>query len=124
MDNYEVSIGRIAKVVPKAMIIKRLKRVLCDADIRISQTIVNFQTKKFGYYFTSVDSFYIFNNGVLQTIPKSHVVTARVVKPSPHGEIIIDLNNDSKIQINNIVYGRTFDYVQDIKPRALTKAGK
>lgn len=122
-DNYEVSMDRINEAIPKKWITDELVKLVKNSGARFSQIIINHEDGKNVFYLTSVKDFYIANDNSLKQFSKSDVESVKFVKPVPHGEVIIKLKNGEKFHLKDIIAGRAFDYIQDVKPRTITLAG-
>ncbi|WP_251573900.1 histidine decarboxylase maturation protein HdcB [Limosilactobacillus agrestimuris] len=122
-DNYSVSIQRIKKVVPKSLITNDFESALKDTQDRMSQVIVNDNHRTKEILMTSIHNFYRYVDGKMTCFKKDGVKDVKFIKGTPHGKLVIDFYNFSSLQLDDIVNGRAFDFIQDIKPKTINHAG-
>ena len=122
-ENYQVSLDRIKKVLPLSLITDSLKKGIQNEDSRISQIIVNERRHNREYYMTSIDSLYKLENGKIEKWNKSDVSAVNFIKGTPHGQVKLSFSNGQTWDLDNITYGRAFDFIQDVKPKEINHAG-
>lgn len=122
-DNYSINIQRINKVIPNTLVTDEFKRTLKELQDRISQIIVNDSQNEKEILMTSIHSFYRYANSEMTLYKKDSVKKVEFVKGTPHGKAIIKFYDFSDLKLNDIIYGRAFDFIQDIKPKEINHAG-
>lgn len=122
-DNYSINMQRINKVIPNTLVTDVFKRTLKKLQDRISQIIVNDGQNGKEILMTSIHNFYRYANGEMTLYKKDSVKKVEFVKGTPHGKVIIKFYDFSDLKLNDIVYGRAFDFIQDIKPKEINHAG-
>lgn len=53
---------------------------------------------------------------------KDHVMNTEFMSGTPDGHVLIEFSDGSKLDVKDIMYGRCFDFIQDIKPRQINTA--
>lgn len=122
-DNYQVSIERIKEAIPEELVTDEFAQQVKESGARMSQTIVNKADDQNVYYLTSIHEFYVVNGDSLKTYKKDDVESVKFIKPVPHGEVIIKMKNGDEMHLQDIIAGRAFDFIQDVKPRQITLSG-
>ena len=110
-DNYNVSVQRIKKVVPASLITSEFKQAIERINERMSQVIVNDKHGSKEILMTSIHNFYRYADSV------------EFIKGTPHGKVVINFLDSGCLQLDDIISGRAFDFIQDIKPREINHAG-
>lgn len=122
-DNYTVSIQRVKKVVPDTLITSEFKKALEETNDRVSQVIVNDAHNAKEILMTSIHNFYKYANGEMTFFKKDGVKNVKFIKGAPHGKVTINFHDFSSLSLDDIIYGRAFDFIQDVKPREINHAG-
>lgn len=122
-ENYQVSIDRVKAVLPTSLITESLKKGIENSDVRISQIIVNKRRQDSEYYMTSVHYLYRFVNGKIEKWDKKDVSEVTFIKGAPHGKVKLSFSNGETWDLDDITYGRAFDFIQDVKPKEINHAG-
>lgn len=121
--DYSVSITRMKQAISEQLLTDKLKKYVKDNKIRVSQIIINKEMDDYQFFLTSLRYFYIIKKYKALKYKKSDVESVKFIKPVPHGEVLIALKNSDKLHLKNIVAGRAFDFIQDIKPKQITLSG-
>ncbi|WP_240411054.1 histidine decarboxylase maturation protein HdcB [Limosilactobacillus vaginalis] len=122
-DNYNVSVQRIKKVVPASLITSEFEQAIERINERMSQVIVNDKHGSKEILMTSIHNFYRYADGEITPFAKSGVKSVEFIKGTPHGKVVINFLDSGCLQLDDIISGRAFDFIQDIKPREINHAG-
>ena len=122
-DNYNVSVQRIKKVVPASLITSEFKQAIERINERMSQVIVNDKHGSKEILMTSIHNFYRYADGEITPFAKSGVKSVEFIKGTPHGKVVINFLDSGCLQLDDIISGQAFDFIQDIKPREINHAG-
>lgn len=123
MNNYDISLSRIEKIIPENLITNSLKDNIKKYEDKVSQILVNEEHGATSYFISSVHNFAYIIDGQLHKLNKDAVKSVKFIKGAPHGEVIIELADGTTLNPKDITYGRAFDYIQDIKPKVINLAG-
>lgn len=118
-DNYEVSIDRIKEALPAELITDEFQEAVKQTGERFSQVIVN----EGDYYLTTIHEFFKISGDAVEKFKKDDVKEVKFIKPVPHGEVYITMENGDELHLSDIVAGRAFDFIQDVKPKQITLSG-
>lgn len=122
-DNYEISLGRIKDAISSEFITTDLKNTVESLNQRVSQIVVNDNKGNLEYFLTSLHDFFSIIDDKVTKYVKEDVDSVAFIKAVPHGEVIIKMKDGQEIHPSNLVSGRGFDFIQDIKPKIITMAG-
>lgn len=122
-DNYKVSIERISEVLPEEYMNDSFKNEILASGARISQVVLNKNNDEAEYYMTSVHDVYSLVNGTLNQYSKKDVKSVEFIKGTPDGKLKVTFNDGTEWKLEDVVYGRAFDFTQDIKPKVINHAG-
>ena len=92
-------------------------------DDKFNQKIIDLEdNEKIAYLIGREKVYKITNSNVINQLRKD-VVNAKYIKGIPNGKLSICFVNGIKWNINNVVEGRVFDFVQELHPREINEAG-
>lgn len=93
-------------------------------DEKISQIVINECGDETAVIVsTRLNLYYFLTDGCVQEKNKDEVLEAKFVKGMPHGSAKILFSDGKYWNLNDIIAGRVFDFVQDVKPKRITSAG-
>lgn len=103
--------------------------ILSDVDERIVEAIIDFDESKDQYQlaFTTRHKVYLVNfdsdskKNKLESIDKDGIVEAQFIQGLPVGRCTIQFASKG-FSFTNIISGRVFDFIQDIKPKEINHA--
>lgn len=103
--------------------------ILSSIDERIVEAVVDFDASKKFYrlVLTTRHKVYLFSfdevskENKLESTDKDRIVGVQFIQGLPNGKCIVQFASQAWT-FNNIISGRVFDFVQDIKPREINHA--
>lgn len=91
-------------------------------DEKLSQIIVDKESNSLAMYVTSIHSIYRIHNNTVKKVSKKSTKAVTVLKGTPNGKLEISFIEEEKWTLNNVIFGRVYDFAQDIKPKNINSA--
>lgn len=99
-----------------------LKNKIKQLDDKINQFVVNEEESK-SIYAIGKHKLYLIYEDCIDTREKSSVLSVKFKKGVPNGAFEIVFLNGEKWNPQNIIQGRVFDFIQELKPQKINLAG-
>lgn len=91
-------------------------------DEKLSQIVINKEENCLAMYVTSIHKVYKVRLDVVTSVTKESIQAASASKGTPNGKLKISFNSDDEWLLDDVVFGRAYDFVQDIKPKNINSA--
>lgn len=96
--------------------------LLKNISEKISQVIVNKTNQGYSQCILTNEHVYLCENKNLQKRNKKEISKISFIKGLPHGKLRIYFNDESIWNFEDIVKGRVFDFMQELKPIQINQA--
>lgn len=113
---------RFVQRVPNEHYQELFRSYISKLDEKLSQIVINEENNSLTMYVTSIHKVYKIHSDVVTSITKDLVESACASKGAPNGKLKIDFISGDKWELNNIIFGRAYDFVQDVKPKDINMA--
>lgn len=113
---------RFEKRVPNKLYQKLFGLYISKLDEKISQIVINEENNSLAMYVTSIHKVYKIYSDVINEVTKESVNYACASKGTPNGKLKIGFKSGNEWVLNNIIFGRAYDFVQDVKPKKINSA--
>ncbi|NME84262.1 DUF5449 family protein [Clostridium sp. SM-530-WT-3G] len=91
-------------------------------DEKISQIVINKEDDGLAMYITSIHKIYKIHSNEISEASKDSVQDASASKGLPNGKLKIEFKSGEKWILDDVIFGRTYDFVQDVKPKVINMA--
>lgn len=91
-------------------------------DEKLSQIVINEENNSLTMYITSIHKVYKIHSDIVTSVTKDSVESAYASKGVPNGKLKISFMSGDEWELNNIIFGRAYDFVQDVKPKDINMA--
>lgn len=95
---------------------------IAKLDEKLSQIVINKEENCLAMYVTSIHKVYRIRLDVVTSVTKESIKTAIASKGTPNGKLKITFNSGDEWNLEDVIFGRAFDFVQDIKPKNINSA--
>ncbi|MGL5415118.1 MAG: histidine decarboxylase maturation protein HdcB [Clostridium sp.] len=93
-----------------------------DIDEKLSQIIINKEDLGLAMYITSIHKVYKIYCNTVTSATKKSIAYATASKSLSDGKLIIGFKSGEEWILNKIIFGRVFDFAQDVKPKIINSA--
>ena len=91
-------------------------------DEKMSQVVINKENDELTMYITSIHKVYKIHSNKISEASKYSVQYASASKGVPNGKLKIGFKSGEEWVLDDVIFGRTYDFVQDVKPKVITLA--
>ncbi|WP_297632954.1 histidine decarboxylase maturation protein HdcB [uncultured Clostridium sp.] len=118
----KINSQRFVQRVPDESYQKLFESQISNLDEKLSQIVINEENNSLTMYITSIHKVYKIHSNVVTSITKDSVESACASKGVPNGKLKISFVSGDEWNLNNIIFGRAYDFVQDVKPKDINMA--
>lgn len=113
---------RFKKCVPNKLYQRLFGVHISKLDEKLSQIVINKESNSLDMYVTSIHKVYKIHSDVISEVTKESVEYACALKGTPNGKLKIGFKSGDEWILDNIIFGRAYDFAQEIKPRKINSA--
>lgn len=113
---------RFEERIPNKLYKKLFGVHISKLDEKLSQIVINEESNSLAMYVTSIHKVYKIHFDKVSSVTKESVEYAVASKGTPNGKLKIGFKLGDEWVLDNIVWGRAYDFAQDIKPKNINSA--
>lgn len=113
---------RFAERIPNKLYQNLFEAHISKLDEKLSQIVINKEDNCLAMYVTSIHKVYKIHLDLITTVTKESVQCASASKGTPNGKLNISFKSGEQWILDDIIFGRAYDFVQDIKPKNINSA--
>lgn len=118
----KININRFEKRVPNKQYQELFGAYIPKLDEKISQIVIDNENGNLVMYITSIHKIYKIHSDEISEVSKDSVQDASASKGVPNGKLRIGFKSGEEWILDDVVFGRTYDFVQEIKPKVINLA--